>query len=212
MLRHFLSPWFSVPTSWLDTETTGLEVGRDRAVSVAIVRFENRLPVGAFSTLVNPGIPIPAEATEIHGITNEMVRGAPTIADVFALEEARALLHDAQPGAFNAPFDRNFVPPFLDPWDWPWLDCLSFVRKFDRYTRGKGRHKLSATCERRGVALPNAHNAEADATAAGELFYKLGAERFPEGYTLGQVLGWQRRCEAVEWQRHMEWRARLPPI
>lgn len=211
MLRRFLDQWDTVDSAWCDTETTGLAVGHDRAVSIAIVRFEKGAPVASYSTLVNPGIPIPAEATAIHGITDEMVVSAPNILDVFALPSVQELLTDAQPAAYNGPFDRHFVPPFGEDWTWPWLDCLSLVRKVDRFAKGAGRHKLAATCARHGIELPNAHSAEADATAAGQLFYKIAAKAFPERYTLGQALGWQRRSEAEEWFRFNDWLARQPP-
>lgn len=91
-------------------------------------------------------------------------------------------------------------------------DALSIVRKVDRYAKGKGRHKLAATCERHGIALPEAHNAGADARACGELLFKIGRALFPKNYTLGQALGWCRRAEAEEWFRFNEWLSRQPPL
>lgn len=212
MLKHFNTQWDTIPTNSLDTETTGLRVGYDKAVSVAIVRFENGLPVASMSTLVDPGMPIPESATAIHGITDVMVKGAPKIEDWFQEPEVIRILDDAQPSAFNGSYDRYFVPPFGTDWTWPWLDGLTFVRLLDRYAPGKGRHRLEPTCARHGIKLKAAHSAEADALAAGELLLKLGRKMFPSKYTLGQALGWQRRQEAVEWMRHMSWRSGLPEI
>ena len=211
MLKYFNLPWDSVPIVVLDTETTGLAVGKDKAVSVALVRFENGARVGSFSSFLNPGFPIPEAATAIHKITDAAVANAPSIADLFADARVTALLDGAQPAAYNGPFDRHFVPPFGDDWTWPWLDALSLVRKVDRFAKGAGRHKLEATCRRHGIALDNAHDAEGDACAAGELLFKLGRETFPKDYTLGQALGWQRRAEAEEWFRFNEWLSRQPP-
>jgi DNA polymerase III subunit epsilon len=211
MLKFFNTPWHLVPTVWLDTETTGVDPGLDRCVQIAAVRFEGGEPVAALQSLVNPGMPIPAESTAIHGVTDQAVEGAPTVEAFMARPDVRALLADAQPAAYNAGFDRQFIPPFGEDWTWPWLDSLSFVRKADRYVRGSKRHRLAAACARHGVELPQAHEATSDATAAGRLLYKLARERLPDGYTMGQLLGWQRRLEAVEWFRHMSWRSTLPP-
>jgi DNA polymerase III subunit epsilon len=219
MLKFFNSLWSTVPSSFLDTETTGVRIGFDKAVSVAAVRFENQVPVAKFSSLVNPGMPIPAESTAIHGITDDQVKDAPTIEQVFQNPVLIEILEGAQPGAFNGLFDRYFVPPFFEPWDWPWLDALPFVRKFDRYVRGKGRHKLTSVCERQGIKLENAHTAEADSEAAGLLYYKLGDKvfpkvgdkKFPNGYSLGQALAWQQRVAVVEWERFNGWLSKQPP-
>jgi DNA polymerase III epsilon subunit-like protein len=219
MLHNFHRLWSEVDSAFLDTETTGVRIGFDKAVSVAAVRFENQLPVAKFSSLVNPGIPIPPESTLIHGITDDQVKDAPTIEQVFKMPALVEVLKGAQPGAFNGPFDRNFVPAFCEPWDWPWFDALPFVRMFDRYERGPGRHKLTAVCKRQGIELVNAHTAEADSEAAGLLYYKLGAmkfpkvgdKKFPKGYSLGQALAWQQRVAVVEWERFNSWLSKQPP-
>jgi DNA polymerase-3 subunit epsilon len=211
MIKLFSRRWDDAPTGWIDTETTGTRPGLHRAVSVAIVRFERGAPVGSYATLVDPGQPIPSEATAIHGITDERVSGMPTIEHVFALPAVQSLLRDAQPAAYNAPFDRHFVPPFGEDWTWPWADSLSIVRVVDRFERGKGRHKLAAAAARHGVPAWDAHQAEGDATAAGLLFYRLvpmvdGLARL----SLGELLHWQRQQEANEWFRFMGWMSKQP--
>lgn len=211
LLARFLQPWLEVPTIWIDVETTGTRPGFDRCVQIGFVRLAAGELVGSFGSLINPGVPIPAEATAIHGITDEQVAGAPTIEEVFARPEVQALLEDAQPGAYNGPFDRHFVPPFGEDWTWPWVDALSLVRKHDRFARGTGRHKLLAACEKHGIPLPSAHDAVSDAFAAGQLFYKLGRRFFPKGYTMGDVLGWQRRVEAHYWYQFNRWLSSRPP-
>lgn len=211
MLRFFNTRWDEVPIVSVDTETTGLRIGHDRACSAAVVRFEQGVVVASLESLIDPGIPIPEESTAIHGISGEQVKGSPRISDWFSAAPVVELLRGAQPSAFNAEFDRQFVPAFADPWNWPWLDGLTLVRKHDRFTPGAGRHKLAATCARHGIVLEKAHSAEADARAAGHLLLKLGRKMFPAGYTLGQALGWQLRMEAVEWQRFHGFLAGLPP-
>lgn len=66
----------------IDLETTGLDPRRDRIVSVAAVKFVGDDLVPALVTLVNPGQPIPASATTIHGIDDAMVADAPDEATV----------------------------------------------------------------------------------------------------------------------------------
>ena len=211
MLSLFRRPWSEVPICFIDTETTGTRPGIDRAVQVALVRFEGGKETGAFGTLVYPGIPIPAEATTIHGITDADVQGMPSISEVFERFEVKALLAGAQPGAYNAGFDCRFVPPFLEEWSWPWLDPLTFIRVIDKYAKGHGRHKLQAACDRHGVTLEGAHGALADARAAGQLFYALAPTKHGPRVMLGDVLRWQREQEAAEWYRFTEWLSRQPP-
>ncbi len=63
----------------LDVETTGLNVIRDRIVQIAMIKvFKDGRPPAEFSTLVNPGIPISAEATAVHGITPKDLANKPT--------------------------------------------------------------------------------------------------------------------------------------
>jgi len=172
MLKYFNDPWESVPLCVIDTECTGPLPGVDTAVSFGLARFENGKFAAGLERLVNPGRPIPAESTAIHGITDAMVADAPSLGVAFREQEVTALLTDAQPAAYNAAFDRYFVPPFElgARWDWPFIDVLMLVRKHDRYAKGAGRHKLGASCERHGISLTAAHSAGADARACGELF------------------------------------------
>lgn len=214
MLGFFNTRWDRVPVIFIDTETTGIDPVNDRAVQVGLARFEAGKLVKSAVQLVNPGRAIPAAATAIHGITDEKVRDMPSIGHVFAGALAREFLDGAQPAAYNAGFDRHFVPAFGDR-TWPWLDALSLVRVVDRFVRGQGRHKLEAACARHGVTLRAAHDAEADAIAAGELFYRLVPTVLSEdrlgGDSLGELLRWQRSVEAEEWFRFHSWLSRQPP-
>src|SRR3984957_15352529 len=70
------------PLAIIDLETTGINLGSDRIVEIAIVKI---LPDGKKQIkrkLINPEIPIPASSSEIHGITNEMIKDAPTFRQV----------------------------------------------------------------------------------------------------------------------------------
>jgi DNA polymerase III epsilon subunit-like protein len=169
-----------VPSVWLDVETTGLEPGLHGVVQVALVRFELGSAVASETWTVNPGRPIPKEATEIHGIRDEDVAEAPTIDQVLGSARARELAAGALPGAYNAGFDHDHLVGALHLLGldarWPWLDSLTLVRVVDRFERGVGRHKLENAAPRHGVILLDSHDAGSDATAAGCLFYKLARQ------------------------------------
>jgi DNA polymerase-3 subunit epsilon len=67
------------PLAFFDLETTGTRIGRDRIVQIGIVTLAPDGGRRAYQTLVNPGVPIPAEATAVHGITDENVADAPPL-------------------------------------------------------------------------------------------------------------------------------------
>lgn len=70
------------PLVVLDVESTGLEPDKDRIVQIGLVRFLCDRTRQERERLINPGVPIPAEATEIHGISNEDVADAPTFHEI----------------------------------------------------------------------------------------------------------------------------------
>ncbi len=90
-----------------DTETTGLYPGFDQVVEIAACRFRNGEVIDTFESLVNPGRVIPPEITEIHGITNEMVRDAPPPEK--AVPAFLEYVGDDPLIAHNAPFDERFI-------------------------------------------------------------------------------------------------------
>jgi DNA polymerase-3 subunit epsilon len=206
----------TVPIVSIDTETTGTGDG-DVPCEIALVRFEGGKVVATVGSRVNPGIPIPAEASAIHGISDDDVRDMPSAATWMATPEVREVLSGAQPLAYNAEFDRRMFPfhgcPDLLSSEWPWLDCMLMLWHLDRYVGGKGRHKLTSACERHGVKLEGAHSAVADATAAGELFYVLAPKVFAEHkpITVGKALELTLACRAAKWADFESWKARQPP-
>ncbi len=219
-----LKRWVELPIVVMDVETTGLDPEKCGVVEFAAVRFEMGLPVKRFGTLVDPAMPIPSEMTEIHGIKDEDVDGKPTLVEAFI--QALPMLRGAYPAAYNAPFDASFIQPLdtiiqdrpmiaglltLDP-DWPWLDPLVMVRKFDPFVKGKGRHKLAASCERHDVPLDEAHRAQDDAEAAGRLMFKLVDENQGVGnLTISEMLRRQKMRAAEQEAQFKEWLAKQPP-
>jgi DNA polymerase III epsilon subunit family exonuclease len=94
--------------SILDVETTGTDQDKDKIVEIAIVRVTNG-NLRVFSTLVNPGMPIPASSSAVHHITDGMVRNAPYIEEIAPL--INAFMGDSRPVAHNGKFDSGFVNP-----------------------------------------------------------------------------------------------------
>ena len=98
----------------IDVETTGLDPDADRIVSVAAVTLtcEEGRPLlmqerGVVNVLVNPGVPIPAAATRVHGITDDMVADAPLFAGV--AQEVRDYVGDLPLVGHNVQFDKKFL-------------------------------------------------------------------------------------------------------
>lgn len=165
-----------------DTETTGPNPHEARIVSGAIVVRGGNLEDRTFSYLINPQVPIPPEATAVHGIDDARVQaeGAdPKQAlDEIAAHLTAALNYGMPVVAFNHSFDwtvlhhdllRHGLPTMADRLDgepYSLLDPHVIDKQVTPRVRGKGLRKLKPTCERYGVALDDWHTAEADALAA----------------------------------------------
>src|SRR5918993_4156600 len=179
------------PAGWtrvigvFDLETTGVDVAHDRIVTAHVGLLESRGQVIlARDWVADPGIDIPEAASAIHGITTEQARaiGAPAGDVVEQIVDAlRSLLDAGIPVvAYNAAFDfsllaaealRHGVRPLRDPA--PVVDPLIIDKAYDRYRRGK--RTLAAVAEHYAVRLDDAHEASADAVAAGRIAQALAA-------------------------------------
>lgn len=186
-LPMFQTPEWARVVGVFDLETTGIDVGADRIVTahVGVLDADGRV-IDARDWLADPGVEIPPGASAIHGVTTERARaeGAPARAVVAEVVEAlRALFAAGIPVvAYNAPFDfsmlkyealRHGIPPIDAPS--PVIDPLVVDKTYDRYRRGK--RTLTDVAAHYAVALDAAHEACADAVAAGRLALAL-AQRF----------------------------------
>ncbi len=88
------------PLVCFDLETTGVNVDRDRIVEIAMVRIEPDGGRRSFRTLVNPGMPIPPQASAVHGITDDDVAESPAFAQIVG--EVSALFEGADLAGFNS--------------------------------------------------------------------------------------------------------------
>lgn len=197
--------------SWLsrvgvfDLETTGVDVTSDRVVTayVGVLDAKGR-QIAARSWLADPGVPIPDGAASIHGITTERARRDGRRArDVVAeiTEALRALFAQGVPVvAYNASYDfslltheclRHGVAPLVAPG--PIIDPLVIDKAVDRYRKGK--RTLEVVAEHYRVSLDGAHEASADAIAAGRVAQAI-ARSFPLAATAHELhtkqIGWAR--------------------
>jgi DNA polymerase-3 subunit epsilon len=153
------------PIAFFDLETTGVNLSTDRIVEVAIIKI---LPDGTRQVkrrLINPGIPIPQQTTDIHGITDEMVKDAPTFKQCG--NELKQFIENCDMGGYNS--NRFDIPMLMEEFLRAGMDVdLSTRRMIDVqhifYTMEP--RTLTAAykfyCEKE---LVDAHSAEADVNA-----------------------------------------------
>ncbi|MEM7488392.1 MAG: 3'-5' exonuclease [Pseudomonadota bacterium] len=186
-----------------DSETTGLDPERDDVVQIGAVRVVNgrRVPGETFETLVDPGRSIPARSTEVHGIDDAMVAGAPRFGAV--CKAFHLFAEDAVIVAHNAPFDMAFLaraaPERGVTFDHPVLDTVHLSAIV---FGGSATHTLDALCDRLGVTIPAAlrHTAMGDAVATADVFTAMIPILEARGFrTLGEV-----RAEARKHTRILE--------
>jgi DNA polymerase-3 subunit epsilon len=170
-----------------DLETTGIDVASDRIVTAHVGLLDaSGAVLNARDWLADPGVEIPEGAAAIHGISTAHARahGRPAPQVVGEVVAAlRGLLEAGIPVvAYNAPYDfsllkheavRHGIDPILDPF--PVIDPLVVDKAYDRWRRGK--RTLSVVAAHYAVRLDGAHEASADAVAAGRVAQAL-AERF----------------------------------
>ncbi|KJS52739.1 DNA polymerase III subunit epsilon [Streptomyces rubellomurinus subsp. indigoferus] len=184
--------WWQQPLVGFDLETTGTDPAVDRIVTAALVDTVGAARVGAAHWLLDPGVPIPAEAEAIHGVGDDLARRKGRPAKEAVEEIAAALCERLAAGrpvvAFNAPFDLSLLDAELRRHGLatlaerlggpvrPVLDALVIDRAVDKYR--KGSRTLQRVCELYGVELTDAHEAGSDALAAVRVAVAL-AERYP---------------------------------
>jgi DNA polymerase-3 subunit epsilon len=201
------APWAALPIALVDVETTGKDASVDRVVEVGIVLSRGGEIVERRNWLVNPGRPIPKEASDVHKITDDDVKDSPAFAEVAA--EVAAMLEGCLPAAYNAAFDKAFLTNELARAgitvrrDVEWVDPLVWARELQQ---GEKSRALGDVAARLGVALENAHRAIDDAEAALRVLLVLGRDvRVPTTY--GAFVLEQRRLSLAQAdERRMRWR------
>lgn len=152
-----------------DTETTGVRAATDRIIEIAAY---DPVRDKTFERFVNPGMPIPPEATAIHHISDEMVADAPNFSVIanelveFCEGEAVLIAHN------NDGFDMHFLRAEFGRHnvalpDWKYLDTLKWAR---RYRPDLPRHTLQFLREIYGIEANNAHRALDDVIVLYKVF------------------------------------------
>jgi DNA polymerase-3 subunit epsilon len=90
-----------------DIETTGLDNQRDSIVEIGAIKFNRKGEIGRYCSLIDPGFPMPAEASKVNNINDEMLAGQPPIQEV--MPAFLRFIADSIILAHNAPFDCGFV-------------------------------------------------------------------------------------------------------
>ena len=157
------------PIAFFDLETTGVQVATDRIVEISILKVFPNGNKESKTWLVNPTIPIPAETTAIHGITDEKVVNEPTFEKL--APEIVELLHNCDLGGFNS---NRFDIPLLaeeflrvgidfDMDNRKAIDIQNIFHKLEQRTLIAA---YSFYCDK---GLTDAHSAEADTLATYEV-------------------------------------------
>jgi DNA polymerase III subunit epsilon len=159
----------SRPLAFFDLETTGVNLSTDRIVEIAIIKIMpdgNRL---VKRKLINPEMPIPQQVIDIHGITNEMVKDAPTFKQ--AANELKQFLDNCDIAGYNS--NRFDVPVLMEEFLRAGLDVdLSNRRMVDVqhiFYSMEPRTLSAAVKYYCGRELADAHSAEADVNATIEV-------------------------------------------
>jgi len=155
-----------------DTETTGVKSDKDRIIEIAAYDPINDLN---FVSFINPGMPIPPEATSIHHITDEMVAAGPTFKEVgqkfveFCSDGGVLIAHN------NDAFDKLFLEAefkraqLIIP-QWEYLDSLKWARK---YRPDLPKHSLQFLREVYGIPSNQAHRALDDVVVLHRIFSQM---------------------------------------
>jgi DNA polymerase-3 subunit epsilon len=158
-----------------DTETTGLNPSQgDEIIQIGATRILNGklLRSESFEQLVDPGRPLVPESAQIHGITEEMLRGQPAIGKV--LPAFHAFAADTVLVAHNAAFDMRFLQLKEEStglrFDQPVLDTLLLSAVVHPHQES---HRLEAIAQRLGLIIMGRHTALGDAIVTAEVFLKL---------------------------------------
>jgi DNA polymerase-3 subunit epsilon len=178
------------PLVFIDLETTGTQLSQDRIVEIAIIRLNPDGTRQVKRKLINPNMPIPQVTTDIHGITNEMVRDAPTFKQV--ANEIKQFIEHSDLAGYNS--NRFDIPLLME-------EFLRAGMEFDmQHCRLVDVQKVFHMMEQRTLSAAykfycnkthdSAHSAEADAAATLEIL-EAQVDRYPQ---LGQTVESLLKC------------------
>ena len=161
----------------VDTETTGDNSSTDRMVSLAAIKYHNGVETERFYTLIYPERSIPLDASEINGIFDQTVAGAPKESEV--MPKFAEFVGDAMTGktlfvAYNAPFDMKFIKNAMER-----CGIAGNVRSFDVLWYAKKRikelknYKQTTVAKHLRIDTDGAHQADCDCEMCAKILMEL---------------------------------------
>ncbi|OIQ97383.1 DNA polymerase III PolC-type [mine drainage metagenome] len=189
------------PIAFIDLETTGINISTDKIVEIAIVKIAVDGSKIVKRKLINPQMPIPAASSEIHGITNEMVKDAPTFKQ--AANEIKQFIDNCDLAGYNS--NRFDIPMLIEEFlragldfnvdDKKLLDVQKVFHMMEQRTLGAA---YKFYCNKQ---LENAHSAEVDATATWEIL-EAQVERYAQiGTTVESIVKFTGEDDIVDFAR-----------
>ena len=162
------------PLVVLDVETTGLKPANNDIIEVSAIKYASPfVPESCFTSLCKPRRPIPAEATAINHITDNMVTNAPDFSEIAA--NLSEYIRDCNIVGQNVEFDTDFL--YASGVDLPetrYFDTCQLARYVDKDLPN---YKLETLLNSYGIVRDTAHRSLSDAYATGLLFEKLVQEK-----------------------------------
>lgn len=189
------------PIVFFDCETTGLNIGKDKIVSIAVTKIMPDGNIVSKNSLINPVIAISPEATDIHGYTNDMLLDKPKF------NQIAKSLYDFMKDSYLAGYNNNFFDNAIlqeefskcgiefPNYDQVSIDCCAIFKNFEK-------RDLSAAykfyCNKE---MENAHNAQADIDATVEVFLSQ-IQYYDElkGKSIEEIAKYGRNENWVDWQ------------
>jgi DNA polymerase-3 subunit epsilon len=191
------------PLAFIDLETTGVNLATDRIIEIAIVKI---LPGGTKQVkqkFINPQIPIPKSSSDIHGITDEKVKDAPTFKQVS--NELKQFIDNSDLSGYNS--NRFDIPMLMEEFlragidfdmtNRRMIDVQHIFHMMERRTLGAAYYFY---CQKE---LLNAHSAESDAQATWEILEAQTTRYQHLGNTLDSILQIIGEEKYVDFARRM---------
>lgn len=201
--------WEDATVVALDTETSGAYPIGDEIVEVGAVKWRGGQVVGEFQSLIRPSRPIPDYIIKVHGITNQMVAGAPTMDEV--LPGLHEFIGDAVFVAHHAPFDLGFLVYELERAGLPLprgeIFCSSLLAR--ALITECENHRLQTLVKALNLTAGTAHRALDDARAclgvALECFKRAG-----EKATLAEIAA--KMGKRLSWENYLVTKSADPKL
>ena len=189
------------PIAFIDLETTGINLSNDRIVEIAIIKISPDGTKQVKRKLINPTIPIPPASSEIHGITNVMVKDAPTFKQV--ANEIKQFIENCDIAGYNS--NRFDIPMLVEEFlrcdlnidieNRKLLDVQKVYHMMEQRTLSAA-YKFYCNKE-----LTDAHSAEVDATATFEVL-ESQIEKYKQiGSTVESIVKFTGDEEIVDFSR-----------